>query len=67
MSERGRKDDKRKRQGIVPLRAPKKKAKACPECGGYGLIPETPCQLRHCCQRCHGTGKIEEGGDEDAE
>ena len=61
MSERGRKDGKRKRQGIVPPQAPKKRV--CPECGGYGMIPANPCELRHDCPLCRGTGKVEEVED----
>jgi len=70
MSERGRKVKvERKRQGIVPPQALKKRV--CPECGGYGEVAEeyTPpsdnaildsLNMPHNCELCHGTGKIEE-------
>ena len=69
MSERGRKEPvARKRQGIVPPRAPRKKAEACPECGGKGWKeylhhPQDRFPDRDPCEYCHGTGRVEEVED----
>ena len=74
-SERGRKGKvERKRQGVVPPQAPRKRSKICPECGGYGEVAEEytlpsdnailDClNMPHNCELCHGIGWIEGVGD----
>ena len=61
MSERGRKEPvERKRQGIVPPQAPKRRMKICPCCEGYKWLLRMPYQIRYRCPLCNGTGKIKE-------
>jgi len=67
MSELGRKDvTKRKRQGITPPMAPKKRVRSmtCPRCNGLGETYAYHTGFIVICSRCHGTGWIEEDGDE---